>query len=261
MMPNGCGGAPGYVLRLRGLPFSCTVEQVSMFLSEFRVGPQDVVLGFGSDGKPSGEAWAAFATEHLAELALKDKQKARMGGRYIEIFRSSAVEFQRAQQKPVGSGSGVGSSSGSTKVLVLNLPSSARWQDVKDHMRQVGDVGYCEIDRPGSAVVRYNSPTGARTAVEKLDGSTFRDRGDTAEIRVRPVDRDFSPRRGQQSKSRSHSRRRSPSRSRSSRKNKSRSRSAGAAAGTSGACAASALGVDGSNGCGGVADDKGTNNG
>lgn len=196
-----------------------------MFLREYGVGPQDVALGFGSDGKVTGEAWAGFSSVYLAEHAMKEKQKARMGGRYIEIFRSSPADLQRARQRPVG-GAGPGGVAGSTKVLVLNLPEAARWQDVKDHMRRVGDVGYCEVDRPGTAVVRYSSPSGARAAVEKLHGSTFRDRGGSSEIRVQPVDREFSPVKGRgRSRSRSPGRRPSKSKSKSKGRSCDRSRS------------------------------------
>jgi arginine/serine-rich splicing factor 1/9 len=34
-------------------------------------------------------------------------------------------------------------------VLVTGLPSSASWQDLKDHMRKAGDVCFSEVYREG----------------------------------------------------------------------------------------------------------------
>jgi hypothetical protein len=32
------------------------------------------------------------------------------------------------------------------QVIVTGLPTSASWQDLKDHMRQAGDVCYTDVD-------------------------------------------------------------------------------------------------------------------
>ncbi|CAE8726356.1 unnamed protein product [Polarella glacialis] len=71
-------------------------------------------------------------------------------------------------------------------LLVSGFPKGTRWQQLKDHMRQVGEVGYCEIEDDG-AQVRYLEPNDARTAVATLDGSSYTDRflGKRAVLRVR----------------------------------------------------------------------------
>ncbi len=35
------------------------------------------------------------------------------------------------------------------KVIVEGLPPNTSWQDLKDHMRKAGDVGFAEINRDG----------------------------------------------------------------------------------------------------------------
>mmetsp|Transcript_135753 Transcript_135753/g.378254 ORF Transcript_135753/g.378254 Transcript_135753/m.378254 type:complete len:189 (-) Transcript_135753:350-916(-) len=72
------------------------------------------------------------------------------------------------------------------RVVVTGLPVSASWQDLKDHMREAGDVMFVEIERPGVGVVRYSGPADVRTAVRLLDRSVFRDNNGGMEIRVRP---------------------------------------------------------------------------
>ncbi|CAJ1384301.1 unnamed protein product [Effrenium voratum] len=78
----------GY-LRLRGLPFSAGTKEVSDFLTEFGVMEANVILGTNAQGLPSGEAWVQFADQASADEARRQKDRQRIGGRYIEIFSSS----------------------------------------------------------------------------------------------------------------------------------------------------------------------------
>lgn len=57
-----------------------------------------------------------------------------------------------------GGGGGGGAGGGRRtefQVIVTGLPPSASWQDLKDHMRDAGDVGYCDVDRKGGGIVEY----------------------------------------------------------------------------------------------------------
>ena len=57
------------------------------------------------------------------------------------------------------------------RVVVSGLPRSASWQDLKDHMRRGGDIGYANTFGDGTGVVEYGSklkhisPVGSRTEV------------------------------------------------------------------------------------------------
>lgn len=95
-------GPPGSgFLRLRGLPFSATAGEVAEVFQEYGVTADQVALGFeGSTGRPSGEAWVVFPSEEMAGAALQTKQKADLGGRYLELFTSSQDEAARAAQRP-----------------------------------------------------------------------------------------------------------------------------------------------------------------
>uniref|UniRef100_A0A452UY73 Epithelial splicing regulatory protein 2 n=1 Tax=Ursus maritimus TaxID=29073 RepID=A0A452UY73_URSMA len=82
------------ILRLRGLPFSAGPADVLGFL-----GPECPVTGGADgllfvrhpDGRPTGDAFALFACEELAQAALR-RHKGILGKRYIELFRSTAAE-------------------------------------------------------------------------------------------------------------------------------------------------------------------------
>nr|XP_013010274.1 epithelial splicing regulatory protein 2 isoform X3 [Cavia porcellus] len=85
------------ILRLRGLPFSAGPTDVLSFL-----GPECPVTGGADgllfvrhpDGRPTGDAFALFACEELAQAALR-RHKGMLGKRYIELFRSTAAEVQQ----------------------------------------------------------------------------------------------------------------------------------------------------------------------
>jgi len=125
------------------------------------------------------------------------------------------------------------------RLRVTGLPTSGSWQDLKDHMREAGDVAYADVFRDGTGVVEFMKDEDMKYALKKLDDSKFRSHeGETSRIRIREEEsrsRSRSPKRRNRGspkysparRSRSVSRSRSPrSKSRSaSPRSKSRSRS------------------------------------
>merc|ERR1712168_461463 len=104
------------------------------------------------------------------------------------------------------------------RVMITGLPATGSWQDIKDHMREAGDVVYADVFRDGMGIVEYSRKDDMEWALKNLDDTKFKSHeGESSFIRVK-VDGGVSRR----SRSRSP-RRRSRSRSRSST-SKSRSR-------------------------------------
>lgn len=60
------------------------------------------------------------------------------------------------------------------RVLVSGLPPSGSWQDLKDHMREAGDVCYADVFKDGTGVVEFLRYEDMKYAVKKLDDSRFR---------------------------------------------------------------------------------------
>uniref|UniRef100_A0A1S4DP31 Serine/arginine-rich splicing factor SR34A n=2 Tax=Nicotiana TaxID=4085 RepID=A0A1S4DP31_TOBAC len=91
------------------------------------------------------------------------------------------------------SGSRGGSSRRSNyRVLVTGLPSSASWQDLKDHMRRAGDVCFSQVyrDRDGvRGIVDYTNYDDMKYAIKKLDDSLFRNQFSRAYIQVEEYDK------------------------------------------------------------------------
>ncbi|XP_052753993.1 serine-arginine protein 55 isoform X3 [Galleria mellonella] len=114
------------------------------------------------------------------------------------------------------------------RLIVENLSSRISWQDLKDYMRQAGEVTYADAHKQhrNEGVVEFATHSDMRAAIEKLDGTELNGR------RIRLVeDRRSSRRRTRSSSSRSRSRSRDRRRSRSSRsRSKSRPKSKSPAA-------------------------------
>lgn len=74
----------------------------------------------------------------------------------------------------------------SYRVIVSGLPSTGSWQDLKDHMREAGDVCYADVYRDGTGVVEFLRPEDMKYAVKQLDDTKFRSHeGDVSYIRVK----------------------------------------------------------------------------
>ena len=56
----------------------------------------------------------------------------------------------------------------------LGLPATGSWQDLKDHMREAGDVCYADVYRDGSGVVEFTTRDDMKLAIKHLDDSKFR---------------------------------------------------------------------------------------
>jgi len=58
--------------------------------------------------------------------------------------------------------------------ICIGLPASGSWQDLKDHMREAGDVCYADVSKDGRGVVEFLHYDDMKYAVRKLDNSKFR---------------------------------------------------------------------------------------
>ena len=76
MMLNTEGGE-GYVVKVRGLPWSCSADEVQRFFSECKIlnGSSGVRFIYTREGRPSGEAFVELETEEDVKLALKKRQR------------------------------------------------------------------------------------------------------------------------------------------------------------------------------------------
>ena len=117
------------VIKLRGLPWSCTSDQIVAFLEGIKIvfksadelghhennyetsesnnntdmnsKPKPAIyLTANAEGRPSGEAFVELLDEDDLEVALK-RNNHLMGQRYIEIFRSDYMQLNKHIQESI----------------------------------------------------------------------------------------------------------------------------------------------------------------
>lgn len=54
------------------------------------------------------------------------------------------------------------------------LPPTGSWQDLKDHMREAGDVCFADVQRDGEGVVEFLRREDMEYALRRLDNTEFR---------------------------------------------------------------------------------------
>ena len=91
------------MVRLRGLPFEATKGKVIEFFAGLEIEDNGVLIVSDFKGRASGDAFVQFTSAADAASALK-KNKKSMGRRYIEVFKSSMEEAERAQGMIMGYG-------------------------------------------------------------------------------------------------------------------------------------------------------------
>ncbi|XP_061368617.1 uncharacterized protein LOC133311575 isoform X2 [Gastrolobium bilobum] len=83
------------VLRLRGLPFSASKNDIMEFFKDYVLSEDSIHVIMNSEGRPSGEAYVEFESAEDSKAAM-EKDRMTLGSRYIELFSSSYSEMEEA---------------------------------------------------------------------------------------------------------------------------------------------------------------------
>lgn len=186
--PHAVTGDPKmFIVRARGLPWSCTAEDVLNFFSECNIcnGIDGVHFIFNRDGKPRGEAVIEFETEDDLTKAL-EQHKNFMGQRYVEVFEMSQKESELLLQRIQTSTSPTRMSSMSQSAQALpasptdstvrlrGLPYSCTEQDIVNFFSglSIADEGITLVfdqrgRKSGEAFVQFVSQENAEQALQK----------------------------------------------------------------------------------------------
>ncbi|XP_076910124.1 serine/arginine-rich splicing factor SR30-like [Bidens hawaiensis] len=178
--------------------------------------------------RPPAFAFVEFEDACDAQDAIRGRDGYKFDGRRIRVKLAHGGRVSSSVERYSSGGSRAGITRCTDfRVQVTGLPPSASWQDLKDHMRQGGDVCYSQVfrDRNGvRGVVDYTNYDDMKHAIRKLDESLFFNMFAKSYIRVEEYeqkhrfsrDRTRSPTRSHSYDSRSYSpREKYPCRSRS----------------------------------------------
>ncbi|XP_070021091.1 serine/arginine-rich splicing factor SR30-like isoform X4 [Nicotiana sylvestris] len=145
--------------------------------------------------RPPGYAFVEFEDPRDADDAIRGRDGYKFDGHRlrVELAHGGRGSSSYDRYSSHSSGSRGGSSRRSNyRVLVTGLPSSASWQDLKDHMRRAGDVCFSQVyrDRDGvRGIVDYTNYDDMKYAIKKLDDSLFRNQFSRAYIQVEEYDK------------------------------------------------------------------------
>lgn len=84
-MSGGGDSEEGNIVKLRGLPWSATTEDIQKFFRDCKIlgGKFGIHMTSSREGRPSGEAFVEFEDAEDVEIAIQ-KDREHIGNRYIE---------------------------------------------------------------------------------------------------------------------------------------------------------------------------------
>ncbi|KAM9743946.1 LOW QUALITY PROTEIN: G-rich sequence factor 1 [Menidia menidia] len=158
-----------YLVQVKGLPWSCTVQDLLQFFSECRIrdGEKGVHLTLDRQGRPSGRAFIEMEHEDDVNKAL-EKHRQYLGPRYVEVFEVTDGDAESILQKssPPPPPDGV--------VLLRGLPFSCSQGDIHTFFSglQIAENGITMVRDAkgrisGEAFVRFCSPQDAAEALKR----------------------------------------------------------------------------------------------
>ncbi|CDJ65032.1 splicing factor, putative [Eimeria necatrix] len=168
----------GERLYVGNLPYDVTEREVDDLFYKFgRIREIEVKRSRKHD---TSFAFVVFDDKYSVEDAIERRDGMRYGDMCLRV--------ERGGERRGGRGGGDGGSYGpprrsAFRVRVLGLPPTASWQDLKDHMRKAGDVGFASVEnRVG--IVEYPTREEMEYAIKRLDRSEFCNIFHRAQIRV-----------------------------------------------------------------------------
>ena len=109
MMADAMPSSNGFsYVRLRGLPFAASEQEIQMWFSSAPGGPLQalrVLFTYNTSGRKSGEAFIELP-EMMADRAVQVLNNRHLGTRYIEVFLSSEAEMSQSNVTPPAPGAG-----------------------------------------------------------------------------------------------------------------------------------------------------------
>lgn len=85
------------VLKMRGLPFTATKQDIVLFFTGNGVKEECVHIVYGRDGRPTGEAYCVFEGPESDIRGALSKHRQILGTRYVELFPTTKAEMDQCR--------------------------------------------------------------------------------------------------------------------------------------------------------------------
>jgi RNA recognition motif-containing protein len=134
------------------------------------------------DGRSKGCGIVEYQTAEEAQEAINTLTDSELKGRMIFVREDREITGATCTGVASGRGSRGNSQSSSCSVYVGNLSYDTAWQDLKDHMRQAGNVNQANVlttdngRSKGCGIVLYQKPQEAARAIRELQNSDLNGR-------------------------------------------------------------------------------------
>jgi len=170
------GSVSEYCVKLRGLPWSATKDDIADFLDRCHIagGHRGIIIPTDERGRPSGDAYVEVETMDDVDLALK-MHKRDLGSRYVEVFEANPLDVEKAKDREDGGGGRGGRRTrGGFTVNLRGLPYRASERDITEWLSEAADPEEVVIimdrtGRPsGQADAIFSSERDARRVVSQM---------------------------------------------------------------------------------------------
>jgi len=140
-----------------------TYTQQEMEAETQRFGPTQSVWVARS---PPGFAFIEYHEISHAQACVEGLDGVRLGSQCVKAqFAKTQGRKSRPEPTPAAS------RSVKHRACLRNLPASFTWRELKDEMKQIGDVIYADVDAVGVGIVEFGNEADLDFAIRRLDGS------------------------------------------------------------------------------------------
>jgi RNA recognition motif-containing protein len=174
-------------LKIKGLPYSTTFEEVADFFKDFQYIEKSVVLGLGRDGRKNGFGAILFEDEKEAKEAMNGMNGQYVGSRYVDLSQITYGDYSRFNGPPAGNYGGqpgsyvklskhVGPDNQEKCLLMRGCPYKVEAKDIIDFFDGYGTISPDDVfieesngRRTGSALVIFENKEIAQDAKAALN--------------------------------------------------------------------------------------------
>ncbi|KAG2452738.1 hypothetical protein HYH02_002968 [Chlamydomonas schloesseri] len=198
----------GSVVKMKGLPFKGSKEDIIKFFAGFSLRTDQVFLRKHPDGRPNGEAFVVFENSDEARRATqKDRETfgEKFGDRYVRVYPTldsdlpdmqAAVAQAQAQEHTQGSGGHNHGAHTDSVVKIKSLPFDATQLDIiqffdayKLKPNGVQLVVRSDNKPTGEAFVDFETPEEAQRSIKEKDHKVFSEKFGDRYVRLIQVSR------------------------------------------------------------------------